>query len=119
MRSSDWSSDVCSSDLFDTARFAAMAKEAAVRQEVVASIAKRLSPEALADLEAIFYLERNRIYTEYYEPSVARVLKEHAAAEDAQTEILHLMEKTNFLQCLQGAAARLGRLSLAERLKGM
>ena len=29
------------------------------------------------------------------------------------------MEKTNFLQCMRGAAARLGRLSLAERLKAI
>jgi hypothetical protein len=50
---------------------------------------------------------------------MANTLKEHAAAKDAQEEISHLMEKTNFLQCVQGAAAKLGRLSLAERLKTM
>jgi hypothetical protein len=106
-------------DYFDKARFEGMKKQAAVRKEVVTAIESRLSPEAIAALEAIFYLERDRIFPEYYERETAHTLKEHAAAQDPQEEIAHLMEKTNFLQCVQGAAAKLGRLSLAERLKTM
>jgi hypothetical protein len=106
-------------DYFDKARFEGMKKQAAVRKEVVTAIESRLSPEALAALKAIFYLERDRIFSEYFEKVMANTLKEHAAAKDAQEEISHLMEKTNFLQCVQGAAAKLGRLSLAERLKTM
>jgi hypothetical protein len=34
-------------------------------------------------------------------------------------EIAHLMEKTNFLQCVQESARKLGRLSLADRLSRM
>ena len=106
-------------DYFDTRRFEAMKEKAAVRQEVVTAIEARLSNEALAELEAMFYLERDRIFAEYHESMIARVLREHAATNDTKAEIMHLMEKTNFLQCVGGATARLGRLSLAERLKAM
>ena len=106
-------------DYFDTRRFEAMKEEAGIRQEMLTAIEARLSPEALAELEAMFYLERDRVFAEYHESMIARALKEHAAAKDPKSEILHLMEKTNFLQCVRGAAARLGRLSLAERLKAM
>jgi hypothetical protein len=106
-------------DYFDTKRFEAMKEKAVVRQEVVTAIDARLSKEALAELEAMFYLERDHVFVEHHESVVARALKEHAAAKNPKAEIMHLMEKTNFLQCVGGAAARLGRLSLAERLKAM
>mgnify|MGYP001106147082 CR=1 FL=1 len=106
-------------DYFDTSRFEAMKESAAVRKDVVTAIEARLSNEALAELEAMFYLERDRIFAEYHESMIARVLREHAATNDTKAEIMHLMEKTNFLQCMGGAAARLGRLSLAERLTAM
>jgi hypothetical protein len=67
----------------------------------------------------MFYGARDHIFAEHHEAMIARILKEHAAAKNPQAEILHLIEKTNFLQCVQGAAAQLGRLSLAERLKAM
>lgn len=51
-----------------------------------------------------------------YEWRVDRAKKEHAAANDPKTEIAHLMLKTNFPTCVQSAAAKLGRLSLVERL---
>lgn len=106
-------------DYFDTSRFEAMKENAAIREEVVTAIEARLSKEALAELEAMFYLERDRIFAEYHESIIARVLKEHAAANDTKAEIMHLMEKTNFLQCVRGAAAKLGRLSLADRLQAI
>lgn len=106
-------------DYLDTKRFEGMKEEAAKRQKAVKAIEARLSAEALAELEAIFYGERDRIFAEYHEAMIARILREHAAAKSPRVEILHLMEKTNFLQCVQGAATRLGRLSLAERLKAM
>ena len=106
-------------DFFDITRFEAKAETVANRREVLAMIEARLSTEALADLEVMFYLGRDRVFAEYYESMVARVLKEHVAAKDPQVEILHLMEKTNFLQSMQGATTRLGRLALAERLKTM
>ncbi len=104
-------------DFSDPARFKGMKERAAMRKEVVTAIESRLSPEALAALEAMFYLERDRVFSEHFENMVAETRKEHKAANDPQEEIFHLMEKTNFLQCVQGAATKLGRLSLVERLK--
>jgi hypothetical protein len=106
-------------DYFDPARFEMMKKDANIRRGVVTTIKERLSPEALAELEAMFYLERDRIFVEYHEQLIARILKEHTATKDPQAEILHLMDKTNFLQCVRGAAARLGRLSLVDHLKAI
>jgi len=106
-------------DYFDPKRFDGMKERAAAFQEVQKSIAVRLSPEALAELEAMFYLQRDGIASEYHEREVARTLAEHAAAQNPQHEISHLMEKTNFCACLEGAAKKLGRLSLAERLKAV
>ena len=69
--------------------------------------------------EAMFYLGRDRLFTEYYEQRIERARKEHVAADDPIEEIVHLMDKTNFLRCVQEAARRLGRLSLADRLSKM
>lgn len=104
---------------FASVRFAAMMDENVVRQEVASTILSKLSRDDLADLETIFYLGRDDEYTEYYEASVARTYKEHAASNDPQVEIFHLMDKMNFFDALQVAVHRLGRLSLAERLKDM
>jgi hypothetical protein len=104
---------------FDTKRFEEITEYAAKRQAVVKAIEARLSPEALAELEAMFYGARDRAFPEYHEAMTTRTLKQHAAAKDRQEEIRHLMEKTNFQQCIQLGAARLGRLLLAERLKRM
>jgi hypothetical protein len=106
-------------DYFDAKRFERMKEEAAKRGEVVKAIEARLSADALAELEAMFYGDRDHIFPEYHEAMIARILKEHAAAKNPQVKIVHLMEKTNFLQCAHGATVRLGRLSLAERLKAM
>lgn len=104
-------------DYFDPKRVEGMKERAAAYQEVQKSIEVRLSPEALAELETMFYLQRDGISSEYHEREVTRTLAEHAAAKNPQQEISHLMEKTNFRACLEGAARKLGRLSLAERLK--
>jgi len=103
--------------LSDTKWFEGMKEEEAKRQEVAEAIETRLSSQALAELEAMFYGERDRIFAEFHEAETVRILQEHAAAKNPQAEIRHLMEKTNFLQCIQRAAVRLGRLSLAESLK--
>jgi hypothetical protein len=106
-------------DYFDTARLAAMQEGVKIQNEVARAIETRLSEEELADLEAMFYLARDNVYSEYYDAMVARTLKEHASAKAPGSEIMHLLEKTNLLQCIQIASVRLGRLALAARLKTM
>ncbi|WP_024507172.1 hypothetical protein [Bradyrhizobium sp. ARR65] len=106
-------------DYFDTGRIEGMKEHLALYVQVIEVIKNRLSADALADLETIFYLERDRIFTEYYAWRVDQARTEHAATNDPKQEIRHLVEKTNLLQCLQRGTAKLGRLALAERLKAL
>lgn len=53
-------------DYFDASRFEGMKERLALYAQVIEAIKDRLSGDALADLEAIFYIERDRIFTEYY-----------------------------------------------------
>ncbi|RWQ69327.1 MAG: hypothetical protein EOS85_29375 [Mesorhizobium sp.] len=108
--------DGLSLDYFAVGRFEEMREHMAVLADVVTRLAERLPAEKLADLETAFYLGRDRIFCEYYEASVARKLREHAVANNPREEVRHLMQKTNFLQCLTIAATKLGRLSIAKRL---
>jgi hypothetical protein len=94
-----------------------MKEDAARRRAAVAAIAARLSAGALAEVETMYYCQINRVFVESHEAETASTMKEHALANDPKGKILHLMEKTNFLICIQGAARRLGRLALAERLR--
>jgi hypothetical protein len=108
--------DKLGTDYFEAARFERMKEQAAMRIEVFDEIEWRLNANKLAEIEAIYYLGRERLFAEYYEWRVDTAKKEHAAANDLKAEILHLMIKTNFLTCVQSAAAKIGRLSLVERL---
>jgi len=94
-------------------------KDMATRKEVVAEMEMRITGDKLAEIEAMFYLGRDRLFTEHYEQRVDTARKEHAAANDPTAKIVHLMDKTNLLRCVQEAAKRLGRLSLADRLSKM
>jgi hypothetical protein len=108
--------DKLGTDYFEAARFERMKEQAAMRIEVFDEIEWRLNANKLAEIEAIYYLGRERLFAEYYEWRVDTAKKEHAAANDLKAEITHLMIKTNFLTCVQSAAAKIGRLSLVERL---
>jgi hypothetical protein len=99
--------------------FDVLMRHAATRNEVLAEMEMRITGDKLAELEAMFYLGRDRLFTEYYEQRIERARKEHVAADNPIEEIVHLMDKTNFLHCIQEAARRLGRLSLADRLSKM
>lgn len=105
--------------LSDETALDAMIEHLKDENEVVAEIEKRITGDKLADLEAIFYLSRDHVFPEYYEQFVEETNKEHAVENDAKAEIAHLMEKTNFLHCIQLSATKLGRLALAKRLATM
>lgn len=104
-------------DYFDLARFEHIREDLQLYTDAVEALDQRLSPEKLADLETLFYLERDRHYPETYEPMVTSKLREHAVASDKQEEIRHLLEKTNLLKCVQGSAFMLGRIILTQRLE--
>ena len=104
------------SNSFDGISVEAMKAYLATEAEVIAATESRIKTDKLADLEALYYLARDRIVPEYYERRVEQAKKEHAAENSPIAEVAHLMEKTNLLSCLQTSATKLGRLALAERL---
>ncbi len=106
-------------DYFDAGRFEKMEEYSAELKKVIAEIDAELSPDALAELEAMFYFGRDQYFVEFFEAHIERTRKTHIAANNPHEEIRHIIEKTNFLQCIQVAAAKLGRLSLADRLEKM
>lgn len=87
--------------------------------DVVDAVDTRLDRGKLADLEVMFYCERDSHFSEHYEEMVVAKLKEHATADDSKAEIRHLLEKTSLLQHVQGSAMRLGRIALAKALRDM
>ncbi|MDF0523272.1 hypothetical protein P0R31_39450 [Bradyrhizobium yuanmingense] len=80
------------------------------------AVQQKISGAKLSELEAMFYLGRDGVYPEHFDTFVERKEKEHAAARDPKSEILHLMTKPNFLHSVTIAATKLGRLSLATQL---
>jgi hypothetical protein len=86
------------------------------KNEVLTTIKDRLSKEAVADLETIFYLGRDGFYSEYYEREVENRQKNLKKKNDHTAITHHLIKKTNLLQSLNKAAIKLGRLTLHEEL---
>lgn len=103
-------------DYFDPARFEGIEERFALEREVIAALQEQLTIDEFADLEAIFYLGRDRWFSEHYEEYVDGVKKEYAVEPDPRVKIAHLMEKTNFLTAACEGLTKLGRLSLTERL---
>lgn len=79
-------------DYFDMSRFEKMQERANLYREVIDAVNEHLDSGKVADLEVMFYRERDRIYSEYYEEMVSAKLKEHAAANDSKAEVRHLLE---------------------------
>jgi hypothetical protein len=93
-----------------------MLKEMALEKEVLSEVEQRVAGDKLAEIEAMFYLGRDRLFPEYYERRIETARKVQAAAGDPRARIVYLIDKTNFLRSLQEACRKLGRLSLADRL---
>lgn len=76
-----------------------------------------LTPDELADLEAIYYLGRGREFSESYVEMIAHAKASHPGADDRRDAVAHLMQKTNLAYCLAVGAERLGRPSLAQQIR--
>jgi len=113
------SDDDLGTDYFDVVRLEGMQERIQLYREIIEQVNERLDAGKLADLEVMFYLARDRYFSEYYEQEVAAKLKEHAAAGDPEAEIRHLLEKTSLLQHVRDSAKRLGRIKLANLLSDM
>jgi hypothetical protein len=105
--------------LSDPAILEAMLEHSAVQQEVLAEVEKRITGDKLAEIDAMFYLSRDKLFSEHYEQRVERARKKHVAANNPKAQIAHLMTKTNFLHCVQQSAHKLGRLPLARQLSNI
>jgi hypothetical protein len=75
-----------------------------------------LVPDEIADLQAIYYLGRDKQPTEIYEREVEATRRVHRLKEPVHT-VAHLLEKTNLLTELAKGVARLGRADLAEIIR--
>jgi hypothetical protein len=93
-----------------------MLKEAALEKEVISEVEQRLAGDKLAEIEAMFYVGRDRVFPEYYQRRIETAQKVQAAVGDPIARIVYLIDKTNFLRSLQEACRKLGRLGLADRL---
>jgi len=83
------------------------------------AILEALNFDEIADAETIFYLARDRNFSESYESSLDRKKKEYRASGDLETEAFNLMHKTNFLSEFTRGVVMLGRLDLPNHLEGI
>ncbi len=84
--------------------------------EMTNSIACKLTPLEIADLETIFYLGRDGTFCEYYEACFERTLNEHQRDGDQIKALGRVLEKTSFLGCLANGINKLGRPSLSRQI---
>lgn len=108
--------DEVSTIVSDFATIRALIMAAEGDSEVVRNAAKELSDDELGDVDAMFYIARDRIPTEYYQERVLHAKRKHAAQENRLESVDHLLSKTNFLSCIELAAKKLGKPSLARKL---
>ena len=106
-------------DFFDPDRFEKLFENDEQEKEALKKIEAEITVDELADAETIFYLARDRGYTEYYEEALERKKREFQARNDISAEIRDLTQKTSFLMMLEAGVRKLGRLALAERLQQM
>lgn len=96
--------------------FDAMLDHNKTAQKVQKNLSKLLSSDEIADLEAVFYIGREAIFCEFYEKKLTSIKKEHTANKNLDQEISHLIEKTNFLDCVVNGLKILGKPELAQEL---
>lgn len=90
-----------------------------VETAVVAAIHKILSPEQYGELAAMFFLSRDRFFSECFDELIEVNKKRILAHDDHLIEIGYLFEKTNLLSEVTRGAEMIGRLKLAEALKAV
>lgn len=86
------------------------------RNALYEAVIEALSVEQVAELEALFYIGRDRVFGEHHEAIVERTLAEHRVAGDRWPQVYHILSKTNFLDGLIEGLRRVGRPPLADRL---
>lgn len=92
---------------------AELMKDHEIDREVINNIKKYFTLEEIADAETIFYLARDKTFSEYYEDRVASKIKEYTVTNNLRQEIYDIIHKTNFLREFKIGVRKLGRLKLA------
>jgi len=82
-------------------------------------ILQTLSPEEIADADAIYYLGRDGNFPEQYDGLLAQAKKNHAEADGLRRSVDNLLSKTNLLMFLVSGLRRLGKTTLASTLESM
>lgn len=99
--------------------WAAYAEDARTARELDEAIIQLLTTEEFADLQVVFYIGRDRVKGEHYEPYLDRTLAVHRAASTRWEATHHIMSKTNLLDALIDGAVAVGRPSLATKLRSV
>lgn len=89
-------------------------EEVGRRHELNAAVCTVLTSDELADLETLFYVGRDDEFGEDYQ-HVFEYRRNFPGAMDSKVD--HLLSKTSLLENVINGARRLGRLSLASRLR--
>lgn len=103
-------------DYFADRDRAAERKQFELSRKVTTNIIAELSAQELADVEAIFYICRDRLFSELYEDEVSKTFDEHVRDGDIDRSVDHVMEKANFGTLFPAGVSMLGRPDLAEKL---
>lgn len=90
-----------------------------VTKELIDAIIAELTDEEVADLEALFYIGRDRVFGEHYDEMVADAVAERRLAKSRWEGAYHIMTKTSLLENVILGAATAGRPSLAGRLRAI
>lgn len=104
-------------DISDPKQFERLFENADQEKAAREAIARELTVDEIADAETIFYLARDKGYSEHYEARLEVKIKEFKAKNDIRQEIYDLTQKTNFLKMFEVGVKKLGRLALADQLQ--
>lgn len=88
-------------------------------RKLVSAAEAAFTLEEFADVETVFYIGRNRQFGEDYAEDLERVIAEHRLEPKRATKLHHVLSKLNFLDGLVDGLDRVGRFSLAARLRDM
>lgn len=95
----------------------AFREHASTVRTLIDGTSELLTPDEFADLQVLFYIGRNGVFGEHYEEELERTRSEHARSGRWWEIIYHLMSKTNLLESVVNGAERVGRPSLAAKLR--
>jgi hypothetical protein len=96
-----------------------ISEDGRISRDVSQAVCGVLTPDEVADLEAIYYIGRDGGFSEEYEGYLESRRKEHCVGGRVAEGVDYLMAKTDFLICIAAGIARLGRPSLSSQLMGI